>query len=242
MNDAVKRAMMVALLACTAGCGSTGQELTSFPVHGAGTGERSFEKDGWTVTLERADVAFGPVYFCATSFADMDACPEANAEWLGTATVDALSSDLQMLGDAGAVTGTVRTAMFDYGRSWLLTEERVRASEAAPGGHSAVFVARIEKDAVRLEVRASVDVNPATAGQSAVIGAPTGTQAIEGNEALVVRFDPAAWWKGVDFDRVVSLDEDGDGVVELARGDDGYETLVIAMTARRLPSFEWMQP
>jgi hypothetical protein len=31
-------------------------------------------------------------------------------------------------------------------------------------------------------------------------------------------------------------------VVELVRGDLPYESLVLAMTAGRLPSFEWMQP
>lgn len=225
-----------------AACGSTGQGITSFPIHGAGTGERTFEQEGWAVSLERADVAFGPVYFCATSFADVDVCPRAEAEWLGTRAIDTLDASPEMLGDADALTATVRSAMFDYGRSWLLTAERARANDGAPAGHSAVFVARAVKGDLSLEVRASIDVDPASAGRGAVIGAPTGTEAIEGVEVLVVRFDPAAWWRRVDLDEVAAMDEDGDGVVELAPGDRAYEALVIAMTAGRLPSFEWTQP
>jgi len=235
----VRLALIAALLA---GCGSTGQDVASFPIHGAGAGEAAFESNGWSVTIERADVAFGPVYFCATSFADMDVCPAAEAEWLGTASIDTLDPSLQMLGEADAITATVRSAMFDYGRSWLLTAERPRANQGAPRGRSAVFVVRAIKDGVTLDVRASIDIDPANAGQSAVIGAPTGTEAIEGDEALTVRVDPAAWWRRIDFDAVAALDEDGDGVVELARGDVPYEALVLAMTAGRLPSFEWTQP
>src|SRR5690606_192702 len=182
-SDVVTRALwirstilLVSSLACA--CGSTGQELTSFPIHGAASGERSFTKDGWTVTLERADVAFGPVYFCATSFADMDVCPSAQAEWLETQTIDALDPTPQMLGEAEAVTGTVRSAMFDYGRSWLLTEPRVRANEGAPEGHSAVFVVHLDDGDAVVEIRAAIDIDPAAAGQSAVIGAPTGVRTI----------------------------------------------------------------
>ena len=235
----MRLALIAALLA---GCGSTGQDVASFPIHGAGAGEAAFESNGWSVTIERADVAFGPVYFCATSFADMDVCPAAEAEWLGTASIDTLDPSLQMLGEADAITATVRSAMFDYGRSWLLTAERPRANQGAPRGRSAVFVVRAIKDGVTLDVRASIDIDPANAGQSAVIGAPTGTEAIEGDEALTVRVDPAAWWRRIDFDAVAALDEDGDGVVELARGDVPYEHLVLEMTTRRLPAFEWVQP
>jgi hypothetical protein len=172
----------------------------------------------------------------------MDACEEAKAEWLGTASIDALDPGPQMLGEAAAITATVRSAMFDYGRSWLLTAGRPQANPGAPRGRSAVFVVRAIKDGVTLEVRASIDIDPANAGQSAVIGAATGEEAIEGDEALTVRFDPAAWWRGVDLDEVAAMDEDGDGVVELARGDVPYEDLVLEMTTRRLPAFEWVQP
>lgn len=231
----------VASFVLLAACGQTGQERVSFPVHGAGTGQASFDDEGWSVTIEQADVAFGPVYFCATPFADLDVCPQAEAEWLGTATVDALDDDPQMLGEASAITATVRSAMFDYGRSWLLTATMPRANEGAPRGHSAVMVARATRGDVELEVRASIDVDPAQAGQSAVIGAATGIHDITGDEALTVRFDPAAWWRRVDFDRLAAED-DGDGVVELAPGDRAYDALVIAMTAGTLPSFEWVEP
>lgn len=234
------RLAMLALL--LAGCGTTGQDVVTFPVHGAGTGELAFEKDGWSVTIERADVGFGPVWLCATSFADTDVCPSAAAEWLGTASIDATRSEPVMLADASAVTTTVRSAMLDYGRSWLLTEASTRANEGAPEGHSAVFVVRATSADRALEIHAAIDVDPSSAGESAVIGASAGMHTITGSEALIVRLDPATWWRRVDFDRVAASDEDGDGVVEIARGDRAYDALVIAMTAGTLPAFEWSQP
>jgi hypothetical protein len=224
------------------GCGRTAQDRESFPIHGAGTGEVTFESNGWSVTLVRADVGFGPVYFCATSSSDLDVCTQAEGEWRDAATVNALDPTPEMLGDADAVTSTVRSAMFDYGRSWHIGAPSPTPSPGAPDGRSAVLVARASRGEDTLEVRAAIDVHPRIAGGHVVIGAPTGTHAIAGSDALVVRMDPAAWWRRVDFDAVQALDEDGDGFVELAPGDGPYEALVIAMTAGRLPRFEWNQP
>ncbi|HJL19979.1 MAG TPA: hypothetical protein RMH99_30220 [Sandaracinaceae bacterium LLY-WYZ-13_1] len=223
-----------------AGCGDTGQDRVTFPVHGAGTGEASFEADdGWTVTLERADVALGPIYFCATPFADLDVCPRAEAELLEVGAVDALDETPQMLGTAEAITGTSRSAMMDYGIGWLLPEPRPRAFDGAPRGHSAVFRVVATREDATLTVDAAVDIAPRNAGANAVIGVPTGTHDITGEESLTVRLDPAAWWARVGFEALAATDEDMDGAVTLAPGDRAYEALVIAMTSGTLPTFEW---
>ncbi len=220
-------------------CGGTGQERVPFPVHGAGTGEISFMSGEWSVTLSRAQIGFGPIYFCATAFADVHLCAQSEAEWLGSATIDALDSAPQMVGDAAAVTATVRSAMFDYGRSFFLTAEAPHANSGAPAGRSALFSAQATREGQVLVVHAEVDIDPNMPGRNAVIGASVGTHEITGGEALVVRFDPAAWWRSVDFDRVAALDADGDGEVFLAPGDVDYEAIRISMTAGQLPVFEW---
>lgn len=234
----MRRALVLALL--FAGCGETGQDLVTLPVHAAGTGQRSFETDeGWSVTIERAEVGFGPLYLCATSFSDFDLCPRAEAELLETTTIDALDESPRMIGDAEAITGSVRSAMFDYGIGWLLSAPRPDAFDGAPGGHSAVFRVVAEREGRTLTVDAAVDLTPAEAGQHAVIGAPLPAHEITGNEALVVRFDPAAWWARVQFDALAAGDDDGDGLVSVERGDRTYDALVIAMTSGALPTFEW---
>lgn len=238
MSAALWRAAALALI--LAGCGQTQQDIVSFPVHAAGTGENTFASDeGWAVTIERADLGFGPLYLCATTFADIDVCPQAEAELLVSGTLDATDDAPQMIGDARAITATVRSAMYDHARSWPISAAGPGPNEGAPSGHSAVFVVRATRGAESLEVRAQIDIDPRNAAEPAVFGARTGEHVITGEEALVVRFDPAAWWRRVDFDAVQVLDDDGDGVVTLAPGTVPHDTIVIAMTAAILPTFEW---
>lgn len=54
-----------------------------------------------------------------------------------------------------------------------------------------------------------------------------------------MRFDPARWWRRVDFDALAAADEDGDGAVTVEPGDRAYDALAIAMTSGALPTFEW---
>lgn len=231
--------VLVFMSALVLGCGQTGQDIVSFPVHAAGTGEAQIARDGWVITVQRADLGFGPLYLCATPFADLDVCPRAEAELLTTHTIDALDESPQMLGEADAITGTVRSAMFDYGIAWLLVDRRPRAREGAPGGHSAIFVAQAERGEDTLRIDARVEVLPRVPGGSAVIGAPTGEHTITGDEALTVRFDPAALFGEVDIE-ALWLADDGDGQVTLEPGDPAYEALVIAMTTAP-PTFEWTE-
>lgn len=241
MRTVARRAIVLALLLL--GCGQTQQRFVSFPVHAAGTGESTFTSDeGWSVTIERADLGFGPLYLCATTFADIDVCPQAEAEMLVSGTVDATDDSPQMIGDARAITATVRSAMYDHGRSWAIAAADPAPNPGAPSGHSAVFVVRATRGPETLEVRAEVDIDPRNAAEPAVFGARTGEHAITGEEALVVRFDPAAWWRRVSFDAVAALDDDADGAVTLAPGTVPHDTLVIAMTAGVLPAFEWTEP
>ena len=232
--------MCVAVLAV--GCGETAQDLVELPVHGAGTGETSFTSDGgWLVTLERADVALGPIYFCATPFADLDVCPRAEAELLVASSVDALDASPQMLGMAQGITATTRSSMLDYGIHWRLTAPEPEALAGSVDGHSAVFVVRAEREGRTLRVELALDIAPRAAGANAVIGAPTGGHAITGREALVIRLDPVAWWRSVDFEALAAEDLDGDGVVVPERGGRTHDTIVIAMISGRLPVFEWSE-
>ena len=69
-------ALLASLSACVA---DTGQSTVTLPISAEGTAPAPFVADGWTVTLAKAELAFGAAYFCATAAADARLCETANA-------------------------------------------------------------------------------------------------------------------------------------------------------------------
>jgi hypothetical protein len=64
---------------------------------------------------------------------------------------------------------------------------------------------------------------------------------VDGNVRVTAVVDPVAWALGLDFDRLAE-DAPADGApVHLEPGTQGYEALVVGMTNRDLPTFEWSQ-
>ncbi len=86
--------------------------------------------DGSEVTLERAVVAFGPLYLCPGTSAG-EACDVARFEWQGSAVVNLLDASDQSLGELSGATGSVHSWMFDYGVTSLLTRAEPFVSSAA---------------------------------------------------------------------------------------------------------------
>jgi hypothetical protein len=221
------------------GCGHTGRDYVAFDMFGEGVEDPTFEVDGWQVTLERADVAFGPAYFCATDSTVMDMCATALAELLEPATVDALDPSPQPLGEVQGVTGTVRTGFHDYGVYWLKTQARPTTSPAAPEGHSAVFEGVAVRDDDELRFEARVRLEPRLEGTAAVIGVRTVHELTPATRALTVHLDPVAWWSRLDFDALAEAAPDDGGVLVLEPGSPPYDRLAAAMTVNAVPTFQW---
>jgi hypothetical protein len=246
-------ARILPIFALLAACGQTGQELYPLRVEGAGTATATLTVparapascaapcacDGgdWQVVLERADVAFGPLYLCASERAEPDLCPESLAELLEVGVIDALDPAPALLGEGLALTGRAQSAMWDYGRSWLFTSASVRPDPSAPGGHSLVLRGTATRGATRLRFAADVDVDPSEAGLYGVQSAPVRHDFVGPYERLLVRVDAGAWVARVNFDelacaRASADDED----VAIVRGTTPYNALYGAMTNARLPA------
>jgi hypothetical protein len=264
------RALRYTVLALLVGsCGETTGTFVEIPFEGRGTAARTFTKDGWEVTLSEATLGFGPIYFCATDSAQSSRCEVAILEYLDGVTLDGLDPEPQPVGPLFGTTGTVRTAFFNYGIVWLLTEPLPKALAGAPGGpavvrfespgyvpagHSARFrgtAACVAGAAAccpgtttcpsSYEFMANVDALVVNPGTPAVNGARTFQAITTDPRALTMAFDPNAWWESVDFARLAELD-DGSSPVVLEPGDPDYSALVIAMTANELPTFSWSMP
>lgn len=203
----MKRLALAALV--LTGCLDTSIEATTVELSVAGADARApFEgRDGATITLDRADVAFGPLYLCA-GFTAGELCDEALAEWRDARVVDTLDPAPVAAGAMPAITGTARSYMYDLGIVSLLGRDEPLVTPAAEslGPASAVVEGRAEVGgqtipfAVSVRVEQSGDVSQGVpvvrSGESDAI-----SDAIlpDGRTRVLVRFDPRPWLAAASF-------------------------------------------
>ncbi len=225
------------------GCVDTGRSYVEVPFRARGEMRAPFDVNDWSIDLSRADLAMGPLYLCATESASPEFCDAATLEMLETVTIDALDSSPRELGTLRGITGTVRSAMWDYGMSWLGTASRPRTNPGAPEGHSAVFSGvATHLDGRRFEFECALDISPIMAGALVVRGRRIEAHSIsDDGEMLTLVFEPRAWIRRLDFERLATRASEGEGSVVLSPGDPDYEALVVAMTSGALPDFEWQR-
>lgn len=231
-------ASLVLLASCVP---DTGRDVVEVSLASAGSGPEAVMIDGFTVTFARADVAIGPLYFCATEVPDFDRCESALFERLDPFVVDALDPAFGEEGPMEGTTGGVRTAFFDYGISWYLTAAEPSAGPAELGGHSAIFEGTATRGLDVVRFSASVDVAPAARGAVVVKAAPADFE-VRGGETVVVAVEPEQLFAGVDFDEVLAQVVDPSTPVVIAEGSQAYEAIRFQMTGGAPPTFEWQAP
>jgi hypothetical protein len=229
------RALVV--LSLVSGCLPSNQRLVTYPMSGQGSGDITVDaRNGWRVTLDEARVSVGPIYFCATAAASPDLCPSAQAEVTQAVTLDALRPTPQFLAQVRGLTGTIKSAQYDFGIAWLETEGAARPLSGAVEGHSARFRGVATRDGRTLHFTADVDVVPQRQGTHVVQGARTSADVQNDEVELVVEMDPAAWWRGVDFDEFASSATDD---ITLTSDSRAVNALIVGMTASAVPTFRW---
>jgi len=220
--------------------GSTGLEMISYPLSARG-GAQPFTAGSWEITVEEAAVGFGPLYLCASNTAAADHCSTAVAEFADSATVDAASPQPQQLGQVQGFSATVHSAIYDYAYSWL-GEGAPRPLSGAPGGHSVRTRVTARQGERVLRVLAELDLPPQQAGARAV-QARLPERAQSATLRLELVFDPAAWWKRIDFDALAAL---GPEVTLPPSGPSGpvaqaRSILITALTSTDRPAFVWTE-
>ncbi|WP_437951500.1 hypothetical protein WME98_12230 [Sorangium sp. So ce296] len=222
-NDRLAARCMLALALSAApalGCAGTGQPEVSYLAVAEPAPPGEIAAGAWTVVLDEASVAFGPVQFCAAESGSATLCGTAIAELLSIVRVDLLDPGPQRLGRVRGFEGEIRSASFDYGIHWFLTEAAPVRSPEAPGGHSAHLRGRATRGADVLEFVADVDAVPQFQGQRAVpsvaAAATVGAEAVR----LAVRFDVGAWVARVDFDALAE-EAAGNGAGGEGAGGEG---------------------
>lgn len=208
-------AAVAVIVAAAGGCAETGQDRTRVPLFVAGTdvSEPILAVGEVPVTIERAQLAFGPLYLCAGATAG-DLCDTARLEWLESIVVDTTDSQPAAAGELFGITGPVRSWMYDLGISSQLTRTTPFVLDAASelGGASLVIEGRAVVDGIELPFAGSVVIQQTDETE---LGVPVVRKSASeaffrdiGTEesGLVVRFDPGAWVRGIDFRTLVATD------------------------------------
>lgn len=192
-------------LAC---CAETGSERVEVPLFASGRqlDEEITTVGGHPLALERAELAFGPLYLCA-GFQAGQLCETARLEWLDAQVLDLLDAEARQLGVLEGVTGQVASWMFDLGLSSQLTDNRPFVFDAARqlGGVSLRLSGRVLFDEIPLTVSAALALQQE---ESTELGVPILRKSsserflheVEVGEAgLLVAFDVSAWARNLDF-------------------------------------------
>jgi hypothetical protein len=236
------RVLAVASAAALAACGETVGAHVDVAFYVQGSEARAVEIPGATLTLSEAQVSLGPLYLCATESAESALCETALGERLDVLVIDALDGSATRMGELSATTGTVRSAFFDYGLSWLLTKPGPTFAEGARFKHSARLRFHAEgDDGSTLEVEADIDIAPLAPGDAAVNGRRTEQTLGKQPLALTLALDASVWLTRIRSEELSALDEDGDGRVILPADSQPYEAILQGMTAREPPRFLWSE-
>ena len=189
-------------------CADTGQERVDIPLYLAGTSVTGpvSAVGGLAVTIESADLAFGPLYLCAGNTAG-DLCETARLEWLDTAVVDTMDDSAMAVGKVSGVTGSVRSWMYDLGISSQLTRPEPYVLEAAKdlGDASFVIEGSVLISGVELPFSAKVPIEQKDTNELGIPVIRKGSQSkffheVTGTEQrLTLSFDASVWVSHIDF-------------------------------------------
>jgi hypothetical protein len=206
------------------------------------------------LTIDRAELAFGPLYLCAGAQAG-DLCDTARLEWLGSVRVDLTQAEPRRAGVLTGATGGVRSWMYDLGISSQLTETEPFVLDAARelGGASLVVEGRASQGGPEVPFQVALAVQQGTEAERGVpvIRKSTGDRFdhdVTGDEpGLWVQFDPNAWLEKMDLrpDLAESACQlEGACSVALRLEPDGlaYRGLHHAVASGRRPTVSWQPP
>lgn len=246
------RGVLSMIVAITSGCAETGQDQARIPLFVAGSdlSEPIVALGGVRVAIDRADLAFGPLYLCAGATAG-DLCDTARLEWLDTVVLDATDPTPVQAGELEGVTGPVRSWMYDLGISSQLTRDDpfVLAAAAQLGGASFVLTGKVELERIERAFFASVPIQQTDETE---LGVPVVRKSasepfqhdVTGEESgLLVRFDARAWVRAVDFRPYLTEEACADGAcadeLTLEPDSQAFRSLRNALLSGGRPSFSW---
>lgn len=233
----MKTRTLTVLFLALIGCGSTAQEEVRYPVYAAGTAKTSEVFGDWTLTLTEAEIALGPIYFCATQSASADLCETAVQEFASSARVNALDSAPQDIGTIYGVSAEIRSATYDYGIGWLTTQANPTATAGSVDGQSIHMMGHIARQTEVHSFDVVLALQPPFAGAHVVQGQPIAAGVYTDAHKLEIHIDPYAWWSNVDFESLILASTQG----SVTLTEQARNALSQALVLNAAPTFQWTE-
>jgi hypothetical protein len=227
---------LAALVLTIAACVTSSQAEVSYPAYARPALTRTLlAKNGWTVSVSRAEIAFGPVYLCAAQSGSATLCETAVGELLRVQRIDALAGE-QALGVVRGLEGPIRSAGYDLGITWFDTQTSATPAATAPDGHSIVVEGVATRGSDVVPFRLLVDAVPQFQGQRAVPTTKASGNVTSGDARLDVTFDVTRWLASVDFDEALARPE---RPALLDGTSTAHATVLLAIKALSPPQLSW---
>ncbi len=231
----------------TTACVDSGVTMRDIELRVAGTEATAFDgRDEWTIELDRARLAFGPVTLCPGRSAG-EFCESARGEWVDAVVVDGLEPKAKRAGDLVGTSGPVLSWMYDYGLVSLLTEKAPYVTEAASdlGGNSVQLQGCAFKAEQRVCFELSATVSQTTETEQGVpvvrVGGVQGVSDLTQISSLTATFDPRDWVATIDFDALTLGQEceAGCDAGRLAADSQAVRAVQSALAGTARPRLSW---
>jgi hypothetical protein len=235
-----------------AGCAEAGQSQVDVPLYVSGSQLEGpvAAVGGVTLTIDRAELAFGPLFLCAGAQAG-ELCDTARLEWLGSVRISLNEPERKRAGTLSGTTGSVRSWMYDLGISSQLThnEPFVLAAADELGGASLVVEGRASQGGPEVPFVVAVVVQQGAEVERGVPVVRKGSGDVfnhdvtGGESGLWVRFDASAWlgsmdWRSKLAERACATDACSEPI-RLEPNDVAYRGLHNAVVSGRHPELSW---
>ncbi len=251
MKYVVQVALLFAFVPGWVGCVDTGQERVgiSLSVSGVQQDAPVVGRNGWQTELDQAWLVFGPLYLCAGVQAG-ELCETAQAEWTSATIVNTLDPIPVPAGEMNAISGFVRSWMYDLGFVSLLTQSEPLVTDAAQvlGNNSLRLVGKAVLDQTTIPFVAELVFQQEEATEQGIPVVRSGSDAVTFEHAihmgdhLLVQVDPASWLLDVDFDAIAEAKNCTGStcpVVRFEPGSQAARAIETQVVAGKPPEFIW---
>jgi len=192
----------------------------------------------WQLDMLHADIAFGPVYFCAAYSGSSTLCKTAIAELTQVTLINALSQNPIALGYVNGLSGTIKSATYNFGMSWFDTQTTPVANTEL--GHSMILEATAQKSNKHIHIIAKVDVLPQHQGQMAITSAAVQADVHNSKTVLQISFDAAQLFSQLDLDALYDQTVHNEPIL-IDSNTLSYDSILLAAKVISPPVFNWVE-